>query len=115
VTPVSAIVLGCVLVLLGIPMIGKWVPRTRIDRWVPGFSVSDHVWYESHRHAGWDFVLMGTGLILLTVLIAPSPDASRDVRDFLGMCTVVALLVAGLKSILVTMLLVRDEDGSQTF
>ncbi|MGE0705556.1 MAG: hypothetical protein AB7P22_16645, partial [Vicinamibacterales bacterium] len=92
-TPASAILLGCVLVVLGIPMIRQWVPRSRIDRWMPGLSVSDHVWYESHRHSGWDFVLMGIGLILLTMWIAPSPDASSDVRDFLGICTVVALLV----------------------
>lgn len=113
-TPASAIVLGCVLVLLGIPMIRKWVPRSPIDRWVPDLSVSDRVWYESHRHSGWDFVLMGVGLILLTVWVAPSPDAPSDVRDFLGICTIVALMVAGLKSILVTMRLAR-EDGSQLF
>jgi hypothetical protein len=116
VTPAAAIAIGLALVLLGIPMILHWIPRVRIHhRWLPGLSVSDDVWYESHRRSGWDFVLMGVGLIFLTVWIAPSPEPSAAVRDFLGVSTIVGLMVAAVRSVVVTLRLSRDEDSAPLF
>jgi len=111
VTPSAAIVMGLVLIVLGIPMIRSWVPRVQLD-WLllPGLSVTDEVWYESHRRSGWDLVLLGFGLIVLATWLQLAAGAPAGVRDFLGVSLIVALLIAAFRSVIVTFRLAREHD-----
>lgn len=108
-TPNAAVALGFVLILLGIPMIRKWVPRAGAD-WlpVPGLSMSDAAWYESHRRSGWDFVMIGAALIGLALWMSQALPAGR--QDFLGVSLVIALVIAGVRSIIFTCRLARERD-----
>lgn len=109
-TPAAAIVLGFVLILLGIPMIRAWVPRAGFD-WMPmaGLTLSDKAWYESHRRSGWDFVMIGAILIALAMWIG-APGWRGSVRDFLGVSVVVALVIAGIRSLVFTLRLSQERD-----
>ena len=110
-TPESAVALGFLLIVAGIPMIRNWVPRTAFDQLLmPGLAMTDKAWYESHRRSGWDFVMLGAGLIALAVWIARAGGAPAVVRDFLGVSVVIALLIAALRSVIVTFRLAREHD-----
>jgi hypothetical protein len=111
VTPSVTTLLGFVLIVFGIPMIRKWVPPLRIDALpLPGLAMSDEVWYESHRRSGWELVILGVGLIGLAMWSAHSAAASADVRDFLGVFSVVALITAAVRSVAVTVRLMHERD-----
>ena len=103
VTPDAAVVLGFLLIVLGIPMICRWVPRTAFDYLLMrGLALSDEAWYESHRRSGWDFVMLGAGIIVLATWMARASAAPSSVRDYLGASIVIALLITGVRSVIVT-------------
>lgn len=113
-TPEAVVALGFVLILLGIPMIRKWLPREGFD-WLmlPGLAISDEAWYESHRRSGWDFVLAGAGVIVLalwTAWASGGEGVTPGVRDFLGVSVLAALVIAGVRSVIVTFRLARERD-----
>jgi hypothetical protein len=111
VTPSAAIALGFALIALGIPMILKWVPRAGFD-WIsiPGLSLSDDAWYESHRRSGWDFVMIGAGVIALSLWMRGGGEIPAGARDFLGVSIVLALVIAGVRSVIFTCRLGRERD-----
>jgi hypothetical protein len=98
-----------VLIVLGIPMIRRQVPRIDVML-MPHLAVTDDVWNESHRRSGWDFVIIGTGLIILAVWSARATGSTAEVREFLTIAAVTALLVAALRSMLLTSRLIRERD-----
>ena len=110
-TPSATTLLGFVLIVFGIPMIRKWVPPLRIDVLpFPGLAMSDDVWYESHRRSGWELVILGVGLIFLATWSARWAAPSADIRDFLGVFAVVALIIAAVRSVAVTVRLAQERD-----
>jgi hypothetical protein len=109
VTPDAAVVLGFLLIVLGIPMIRNWVPRTVFDHVVMrGLSVSDEAWDESHRRSGWDFVMLGAAIVAVASWMARAGGSAADARDFLGVSIVIALLIVGVRSLIVTLRLAGE-------
>ena len=92
-------------------MIRNWVPRTGIDGLLMReLALSEDVWDESHRRSGWDFVMLGAGLIALALWIAGAGLDSSSARDFLRASVVIALVILGIRSLIVTFQLARESD-----
>ena len=110
-TPAAATVLGLVLIAVGIPMIRNWMPRIGIEwLFMRLLALNQDVWDESHRRSGWDFVMLGAGLIALALWIARTGVDSSSARDFLRASVVISLVVVGVRSLIVTYQLARERD-----
>ena len=94
------IVLGVIYVVLGVPLYLRRVPGNPFLGFRFGRFADEALWDEVNHRGGFDLIVCGIGLMILSVVVLGSaePYAERS-RGFLWMCVMVATFAVFARSV----------------
>lgn len=108
------LVFGAILISAGIPLIRG---RVRPNPWY-GFRVrrtleDPAVWYPANRYAGWQFVGLGTAVLLVATVLYLVPDIGVSLyASIVGGVALAGALLGLVQSFRYLRQLTREEDGA---